>query len=169
MKTFDDMAEPYRSIVMKLLEALLSAFGEKLVSVIVYGSVARGETKKSSDIDLLVVIEELPKSRLSRGRLFDAVEDSLTGDLETLLNKGYSIALSPIIRTPEEAKKVSPIYLDMVEDAIIVYDRDDFFRSILARLSEKLKELGAERVWMGKKWYWRLKKGSKPGEAIIIE
>jgi hypothetical protein len=30
-------------------------------------------------------------------------------------------------------------------------------------------ELGAERVWVGRKWYWRLKKDYKFGEVIVIE
>lgn len=169
MKKIDDVAEPYRELITKLLKTLVSTFEDRLVSLVVYGSVARGEAKQYSDLDLLVVIEGLPKSRFSRSELFDLVEDSLFKDLENLRSMGYQVALSPIIKTPEEAQKISPLYLDMVEDAVIVYDKDKFFESVLIRLSEKLKELEAKRIWIGKKWYWRLKKGLKPGEAIIIE
>ncbi|MEM2744247.1 MAG: nucleotidyltransferase domain-containing protein, partial [Nitrososphaerota archaeon] len=52
---------------------------------------------------------------------------------------------------------------------VIIYDKDNFFEKILDRLMQRLKELGAERVWMGKKWYWRLKKDYKFGEVITIE
>lgn len=169
MRKVDDLEEPYRSLVKKLLNALLLTFGERLVSLVVYGSVARGKAKRSSDLDLLIVVKDLPKSKFERGRFFDSVEDLLAEDLEKLLKQGYSVAFSPIIKTPEEAVRISPIYLDMVEDAVIVYDKDDFFKSILVRLSKKLEELGAERIWVGDKWYWRLKKDLKPGETIIIE
>lgn len=169
MRKADELEEPYRSLVGKLLNALLLTFRERLVSLVVYGSVARGRAKRSSDLDLLIVVKDLPKSKLERSRLFDPVEDLLAEDLEKLLEHGYSIALSPIIKTPEEAGRISPIYLDMVEDAVIVYDKDGFFKAILTRLSEKLEELGAERIWVGDKWYWRLKKDLKPGETIIIE
>ena len=50
--------------------------------------------------------------------------------------------------------RISPLYLDMVEDAIIVYDKDDFFRKILQNVRNRLKELGSKRVRMGKRWYW---------------
>ncbi|MGB9717118.1 MAG: nucleotidyltransferase domain-containing protein [Thermoproteota archaeon] len=169
MKNIQHIAEPYRSLVSKMLEALLSVFGDRLVSLIVYGSVARGEAKRSSDLDLLIIVEGLPESRFDRNKIFDTVEDLLIRDLEGFHASGYYVALSPILKTPEEARKISSLYLDMVEDAVIVYDRDGFFESILVKLSNKLKELGAERVWVGKKWYWRLRKDLKPGEEIIIE
>jgi len=34
----------------------------------------------------------------------------------------------------------------MVEDAVVLYDRENFFTNILNNLREKLRELGAERV-----------------------
>lgn len=169
MKNIQDIAEPYRSLVSKILKVLLSMFGDRLVSLIVYGSVARGDAKQSSDLDLLIMVEGLPKSRFDRNKIFDMVEDLLIKDLEDLHASGCHVVLSPILKTPEEARKISSLYLDMVEDAVIVYDKNRFFESILVRLSRKLKELGAERVWVGKKWYWKLRKDLKPGEEIVIE
>jgi hypothetical protein len=93
----------------------------------------------------------------------------LTESLEKLYEDGYVITFSPVIKTPEEAEKISILYLDMVEDGIIIYDKDLFFERILSRLSGRLKELGAERIWVGKKWYWRLKKDYRFGEVIIVE
>ena len=45
----------------------------------------------------------------------------------------------------------------MVEDAVVLYDKDLFFETILERLRKRLKELGAKRIWVGDKWYWMLK------------
>jgi len=81
---------------------------------------------------------------------------------------GYYISLSPVLKTPEEAEKFSPLYLDMVYDAVILYDRNYFFTGILQKLRDRLKELGAERVRMGKKWYWVLKKDSRFGETVEL-
>ncbi|MEM2499641.1 MAG: nucleotidyltransferase domain-containing protein, partial [Sulfolobales archaeon] len=88
--------------------------------------------------------------------------------VERLRSQGYSVDFSPIIKSVSEAKKVSPIYLDMVEDAVVLYDRENFFTNILNNLREKLKELGAERVRCGRKWYWRLKRDYKFGEVIEL-
>jgi hypothetical protein len=56
----------------------------------------------------------------------------------------------------------------MVEDAIILYDRDGFFQSILSQLKEKLERLSAKRVYIGKNWYWDLAPNAKFGEAVIL-
>jgi len=168
-KGLENLDEPYRSVLGKLLSLLLEVFGENPVSLVVFGSVARGDYRRDSDIDLLLVVKNLPKGRFRRVELFEKAEEKLEKDLNALFDKGYYISFSPIIKTPEEASKISPLYLDMVEDAVIVYDRNGFFEKILLRLKRKLEELGAERVWMGKKWYWRLKRNYSFGEEIVIE
>ncbi|MEM0011314.1 MAG: hypothetical protein QW424_03010 [Candidatus Bathyarchaeia archaeon] len=57
----------------------------------------------------------------------------------------------------------------MVEDAVIIYDKDDFFKKVLDRLRRRLEELGAKRVWVGNRWYWILKPNIKFGEVVKIE
>ena len=147
------LAEPYKSILKALLDALRRRFGDKLISLVVYGSVARGEFRRDSDLDILVIIEGLPKRRFKRQDLFMEVEKEIEQLIEDLWNEGYYISISPLLRTPEEASRLTPIYLDMVEDAIILYDRDSFFENILNRLRKRLNELKAKRVRMGKMWY----------------
>jgi hypothetical protein len=48
-------------VASRLLDALLSLYGDNLVSLVVYGSVARGRARRDSDLDLLVVFEDLPR------------------------------------------------------------------------------------------------------------
>jgi predicted nucleotidyltransferase len=166
--SLDKIKEPYRSVIEKLLE-LLSTMGDKLVSVVIFGSVARGSARRDSDIDLLIVAESLPKSRMERQKLFLLVEEPLGPLVNDLWEKGFHIDFSPIILSVEEASKIRPIYLDMVEDSIILYDKDDFFKKTMGRLRKRLEELGSKRVWIGEKWYWVLKPDIKFGEAFEIE
>ena len=168
-KGINYLDEPYKTLISKLLETLIEFFGDRLVSLVVYGSVARGDTRSDSDIDLLVIAKELPRSRLARQDLFMKVEEHLAKILDSLRAQGIHVDFSPILRTPDEASRITPLYLDMVEDALIVYDRDEFFETVLRRLKNRLDELGAERIRVGKKWYWRLKKDYKFGEVIKIE
>lgn len=151
-----------------MVKIMKEEFKDDLISVVLYGSVARGDNRNDSDVDLLIIIKNLPKdSMLKRIRLFETkVEDKL--NLDEYWKNGYYISLSPILKTPEEAEKISPLYLDMAYDAIILYDKNQFFTKILQKLKERLKELGAERVRIGKKWYWVLKKDSKFGDTIEL-
>ena len=153
----------------KLVKLLQARLGDRLISVVVYGSVARGTARKDSDIDLLVVAEGLPKSRMKRQQIFLEVEEGLNSVVEELWSKGVHVDFSPIMLTPEEASKIRPVYLDMVEDAVVLYDKDMFFETILERLRKRLKELGAKRIWVGDKWYWMLKPDIRFGEVVEIE
>lgn len=165
----EHLAEPYRTLISRLLEELLKLVNSRLKSLVVYGSIARGDYRRDSDVDLLVVIDGLPRSRFERLRLFSEAEARLEELLERLLDEGYAVSLSPVIKTPEEASRFSPLYLDMIEDAVVVYDENSFFENILVKLREKLEQLGAERVRIGRKWYWRLKKNYRFGDVISIE
>jgi predicted nucleotidyltransferase len=160
--------EPYKTVLEKLVEVAKREFGDDLVSIVLYGSVARGDNRPDSDVDLLLVVRNLPKdSMLKRIRLFEEKVEGKLG-LEEYWSKGHYITLSPVLKTPEEAERLSPLYLDMVEDAVILFDKDNFFSNVLERLRKRLRELGAERVRMGKRWYWVLKKDYRFGEVIEL-
>jgi hypothetical protein len=76
--------------------------------------------------------------------------------------------ISPIIKTPEEASHGSPLFLDMVYDSIILYDKDGFFKHVIDRLRHRLEELGSKRVFRGNRWYWILKPDIRHGEVFEI-
>ncbi|MEM2550444.1 MAG: nucleotidyltransferase domain-containing protein, partial [Nitrososphaerota archaeon] len=68
---------PYGEVLSLLVERLLERFGSDLVSVVVYGSVARGEARRDSDVDLLIVLKGMPKGVFKRQELFMEVEEKL--------------------------------------------------------------------------------------------
>ena len=164
----EHLLEPYRGVVGKLLEGLLATWGERLVSLVVFGSVARSEAREDSDVDLLVVGANLPRQRFKRQELFELAEQFVEPLIEGLRSKGLNLDLSPVILDVEEARRHRPIYLDMVMDAVIVYDRGGFFEGVLKGLAERLEALGAERRRLGKLWYWVLKRDYRPGEVIEL-
>ncbi|BBG26356.1 nucleotidyltransferase domain-containing protein [Sulfuracidifex tepidarius] len=160
--------EPYATLLNTIVEIMKEEFKDDLISIVLYGSVSRGDNRNDSDVDLLIIMNNLPTDSIfKRIRMFETrVEDKL--NLDKYWREGYYVSLSPVLKTPEEAEKISPLYLDMVYDATILYDKDQFFTKVLQRLEHRLIELGAERIKMGKKWYWVLKKSSKFGETIEL-
>ncbi|MHA1328308.1 MAG: nucleotidyltransferase domain-containing protein [Promethearchaeota archaeon] len=161
------ISETYKTILRELLQKLKQEWKGNLISLVLYGSVARGDFNENSDIDLLIVCENLPKSISKRIEMFLEIEDEL--QLEKYHEKGFHVDFSTILRTKKEAENLIPLYLDMVDDAVILYDKNNFFNNVLNRLREQLKKLGAKRIYIGKKWYWDLKPDYKFGEDIIIE
>jgi len=76
--------------------------------------------------------------------------------------------VSPIILTPEEASKHPPIMLDMVDDGIILYDKDAFLEGTLDDIRRRLEELRARKVKTRKGWYWILKPDARLGAEVRI-
>jgi len=162
------LKERFKELQDKLLAEVKSFYGDRLVSFVVFGSVARETYRFDSDIDLLIIAEDLPKGRMKRVAQFLTVEDRIETFLESLQKGGMNTYISPVFKTPEEAEMGSPLFLDMVEDASILFDRNGFFSKVLERLRNRLKELGSKRVWRGNAWYWVLKPDYKPGEVIEL-
>lgn len=143
-------------------------YRERLVSLAVFGSVGRGTPHPGSDIDLLLVVDNLPVGRLQRVREFQPIEDALASHPAQMAEAGLHSELSPILKTPHEVQQGSPLFLDMVEDARILYDRDGFLRKALQNFGEKLRQLGARRIWHGNAWLWDLKPDYQPGEVFEL-
>jgi len=110
----------------------------------------------------------LPKSRFRRQEIFENSEKVVESLIEELWSRGYYIDFSPIILDDEEAKRHKSIYLDMVVDAVIVFNRNDLFKKILDEIATKLKALGTERKRVDRLWYWVLKRRYILGEVIEI-
>jgi hypothetical protein len=79
-----------------------------------------------------------------------------------------AIALSPVFKTPEEVGAGSPLFLDMVEDARVLYDPDGFLGRSFDHLRARLCQLRARRLWRGNAWYWEPKPDLKPGEVFAL-
>ena len=163
-----DHLQTAKRLAEEYTEALKDLLGGALVSVVLFGSVARGEATPLSDIDLLVVAEDLPRGRFARLDRLRPAEGRLQSRLEGLWKEGILTDFQIVIRTRAEAAVVQPLYLDMVEDAVILYDRDGFFAAILTRLRESLGRLGARRLRRGRMRYWDLKPDYSPGEVFSI-
>lgn len=134
-------------------------------SLVVFGSVARATDGPNSDLDVLIVAEDLTPGRLKRVQEFEPVKEELEALLRELGRPGN---VSVVFKSPEEASKGSPIFLDMVEDHRILFDRDGFFQGVLQALRERLSALGARRIWRGNAWYWDLKPDFSAGEVFEI-
>lgn len=162
------LIERYARLLDQVRDALIRHYGSRLVAAAVYGSVGRGTPREDSDVDLLIVARDLPPGRTSRVEEFLPVEAGLEAALRACTPGGASVMLSPVFKTPAEVERGSPLFLDMVDDARILYDPEGFLAARLDRLRARLAELGARRIWRGNAWYWDLKPNLKPGEIITL-
>ena len=164
-----NLLQRYQELLDRLLAELKATYGRRLVACAVFGSVGRRTPRYGSDIDFLLVVRGLPRGRLNRVEEFLEVETRLEPALKATAAEGaHNIALSPVFKTPEEVEAGSPLFLDLVEDARILYDPEGFLARYLDRLRARLRALGARRIRRGNAWYWELKPDLKPGEVFSL-
>ena len=160
----------YEDIEKELTRAFLEVFDNNLTSLVFYGSYARREARPNSDLDVIVVVSDDLKDRFRVHTMIDKVEELLRPLMERLKGKGYTLMLSPYILTESQAKVFRSLYIDAVFDAKILYDRKDFMESILKKARKILKELGARRVRIGKKWVVVLKSEDyRQGDRVVLK
>lgn len=160
-QTLRRLAERYAAIAQEVL-------GDNLTAVVLFGSVAQGQAGPRSDIDLLVICRKLPGGAFRRQETLDPVREQFRAELDQLWAQGCYTDFSEVIKSETEAQRTHPLYLDMTEEAVILFDRGGFFATVLERLRERLRELGAERKQLGRLRYWDLKPDFKPGEVIVL-
>ena len=160
----ESLREPFRSALAAASDVWAAEMEERLISLVLFGSVARGEARDSSDIDLVVVAEGFPRSlRERRLPLIEAWERTRAArDLPF-------VTWNLITKSPEEARGHSPLYLDIVDDGILLLDRDGFFEKILSEMRERMRELGSRRIYLDDgSWYWDLKPDFRFGDVVEI-
>lgn len=103
-----------KRMVDELVAGLLKIVDEQLVSVILYGSVARGTASSESDIDVALLI---------KGSLSSVTEDELS-DFIVDMNLKYDKVFSVIdidIDNYEKWKAVAPFYKNVKQDGIVLW------------------------------------------------
>ena len=152
--------EPFRTCLVAAGDAWCALLG----SLVLFGSVARGQGTARSDIDLLVIAAGFPHSLAERRRPLLAAW-SRARDRHALPAVDWNL----VTKTPDEARFHSPLYLDMVEDGILLFDRGAFFGAVLDTMRSRMRTLGSRRVFLDDgSWYWDLKPDYRFGEVVEI-
>lgn len=103
-----------KQMVDELVAGFLKIIDEQLVSVILYGSVARGTASTESDVDVALLV---------RGTLTFNTEDALS-DFIVDMNLKYDKVFSVIdidIDNYEKWKAVTPFYKNVKQDGIVLW------------------------------------------------
>jgi len=120
----------------KLEKAAVQVYKDRLVTLAVFGSWAGKRNTADSDLDVLVVSEDLPRRRMARVKEFEKVEAVLEEGLESLRKEGIYTYFSPVFKTPEEVRAGSLLFLDMLYELGFCLTGTHFFQDI-SRPSEK--------------------------------
>lgn len=159
--------ERYLNLILRCLAIFMKVL--RLNSFAVYGSVARGTASEGSDVDVLVISDDFHGSLASRIDKLYQVEEALKNELSWLRRHGVLTMISFYPLRPDEARRIPILFLDLTDEAVILYDENRFLETLLLEFKAKLLAKGAKRVSIDKRrWYWDLNPSYKFGEKIEI-
>ena len=109
------MPESVQSIVYKFAQTMKVLFGEHLNKVIVYGSYARGDYKKNSDVDIMILVD-LSETEIKKfeNRVYDVA-------FEIEMDTGVDI--SPVIKNKNQFEfwvDTLPYYKNVREEGVTI-------------------------------------------------
>ncbi|MEM2878909.1 MAG: nucleotidyltransferase domain-containing protein [Candidatus Hadarchaeales archaeon] len=147
----------YRDLMRRYFELLIERLGDRLRSLVLFGSVARGDWRKDSDIDLLVIAEGSEDPIRALDELVEVeLELRKAPEYSRALAEGFYPKIQHYPLSPPDLGKMPRILLDAVADGIVIYDRGEF-RETAERLRARLMESNSYRVeLMNGRWFWVL-------------
>jgi predicted nucleotidyltransferase/DNA-binding HxlR family transcriptional regulator len=161
----------YADLIERYCEILHDRYRGRLVSIALFGSVARGNWEKDSDIDLIIIIEGWKNTPVwMRIRELQELRRALseTPEFKSAIEKGFTPNIQHYPLDLSEASKFHRIYIDASIDAIVLYDKQDFLKDLLNNLRIKLERQGARRVTAPRKGYYWILKEVKLGEVFAL-
>jgi predicted nucleotidyltransferase/DNA-binding HxlR family transcriptional regulator len=163
---------PYYSPLLRdYCELLSESYGERLLGVVLFGSVARGDWKRESDVDLLVVVDGWEsESDGSRVRELTALKARLArcGSHAEAMRNGFVPAVHEMPLAPPQLKVFRTVYLDIALDGIVLLDRRGEMRKFIESTRARAEEAGSRRVvYPDGTFYWILSR-NRPGEVFEL-
>lgn len=145
----------YSNIILLILTKLKENFSQKLSSIGIYGSLARNEAKKDSDIDFFVIFKDLPDSLIDRLKSLRKIDTSkeIQEELKFLnLNSIYPRFSYHPIKITELGLNFFTI--DIVFDLKVIYDSFNVLSDFIFEVNKKIWEHKIQRKYLDKNRYY---------------
>jgi predicted nucleotidyltransferase len=111
----------YKKIAEELKEKVISKLSDELDSIVLYGSVARNETTRDSDIDVLIIAKTTDK------RVYDSILRMST-DIDLDHNTLTSLVYLNRAEFEKYFKMNSPFINSVLKEGVVLYDNGTFRR-----------------------------------------
>ncbi len=142
-------------LLTELTAILQQKFNQNLISIILFGSLAKGNFTKTSDIDVIVVCEDL----IQDWRVRDKMIPALTEDIELKYSTPIHMNLVSEDEISHAIESVNPLMLEIYDANTIIFDKDNFFNNLLKNFEKNLSKWHAKKIEKG---FWKI-----PGLAVI--
>jgi uncharacterized protein len=166
---FSNVPKFFREYLKEYLNYIKERLKKDLISIILYGSVARGSWDKESDIDLLLILsndyfEENDEYKISE-ILIDFYEKCRTKEV---FEKYKYHTIQILSLSVNDLKKFRTLFYDIALDGIILYDPKDIGSKLITSYQKRIEEKDLKRIYINENdFYWK-RKDIKFGEMIEL-
>lgn len=114
------MPNNMRKIVDEFIKEVQEVLGDRIKSIILYGSYARGDFNKKSDVDLMI-LTDLNEKEIEefRNEIWEKCAD---------IEIDEGVVISPLIRNIDEFyswSDVKPFYINILKEGVVLHGEKD--------------------------------------------
>lgn len=129
-----------KKLISKVLQNAKDKFKSNLISLILFGSAARGRIMEDSDIDLIVVCKTLPRGWRKRDEIIIGLEKigfsfGRSVHIEALTEKEFKFSV----------KEGAPLMFEIFTYNKVIYD-DGLFKEQMEIFKENIKTWNARKI-----------------------
>lgn len=155
-------------ILPRIKQLILEKYDENLIGLVLYGSVARGTEHNQSDIDLLLVLDRVPKNRYERTDFFiGEIEEPIQKEMVVKQNV-IPIELNPNIKSWEELTTGSFLNFTIAEEGIILFEREKLLSDYFTKLRIRFQEMGVKKIPYAGGFYYDFLPNAKTLEVFEL-
>jgi len=169
MEDFDRVSYIFRDYLYNFVRLLKEKYKEDLLSIILFGSVARGKWNKESDIDLFIIFTNKSSIRTAINNQLTKVISDYERKSKLKNSKGDRLfsTIQDISLSLKDLHTFRTIFYDIAMDGIILFDRNKTGFHKLKKIKKRIEEKGLKKVFIKENdYYWE--RNVKFGEIIEL-
>ena len=123
----------------------------KIMAAAIYGSWARGAQTKNSDVDILIISNEVNPKRQRRGKEISLFKESL------YIGQPVDVLLLTETECVSNFRNHNPLFLDIAWEGIILIDNNDFLKNLIEETLLYVNNKKIEKLVEASRKNWAIK------------
>ncbi len=101
-------------IIQRMKESIISALGGRIKKVLLYGSVARGDNTAESDVDCILIVDDIDT------HVNDAIDEF---SANMLINYSTVFSIVPVKEENFDNWKYNPLFINVNRDGVVLWQK----------------------------------------------
>lgn len=157
IEDFDRVSYIFRDYLYNFVRLLKENYKEDLLSIILFGSVARGKWNNESDIDLFIIFSNKSSIKTAINNQLTKIISDYERKSKLKNSKGDRLfsTIQDISLLLKDLHTFRTLFYDIAMDGIILFDSNQTGFHFLRKIKKRIEEKGLRRVFIKENdYYW---------------